>query len=112
MLAGEKLYKQLQKQGYALFAGRPLGIGGVACETFPQAIACSLARETVSAKKKSTVRRRLLQAQGIATAELRNIDFVDAALCGLAASRLRAGAYRTYGDAKSGLIVVPRMQVA
>jgi predicted RNase H-like nuclease len=61
----------------------------------------------VPAKNKSTVRRALLAQQGIADKSLRNIDFVDAALCALTARHILAGRWRAYGDRDTGHIVVP-----
>ena len=76
-------------------------------ETFPQAVACALAGEIVSAKYKSKVRRKLLSGIGIDTTSLPNIDFVDAALCAVAANYLLSGNVNAYGDMAEGFIVVP-----
>jgi len=37
-----------------------------------------------------------------------NIDFVDAALCAVAADAFRRGDVKLYGDAEEGYVVVPR----
>ena len=76
-------------------------------ETFPQAIACALAGERVAARDKRTVRRRLLEAAGVDTAGLTHIDWIDAALCALAARCLLEGPMSVWGDAAEGYILVP-----
>ena len=107
MKNGAALFRYLE-QDYALFDGQPLRKGARVCfETFPQAIACVLAGARVSAKEKSTVRRALLIQAGVAVEALRNIDTVDAALCALSAHHVLLGHYRAFGEAQSGLIVVP-----
>jgi predicted nuclease with RNAse H fold len=104
MRAGIALYAALGKS-HPLLAGPP--VLAVAAETFPHAVACALAGKVVPAKKKSSVRRQLLRDLGFDDGPLGNIDYVDAALCAVAARSLLEG-YRTYGDVESGLIVVPR----
>jgi predicted RNase H-like nuclease len=80
----------------------------VSFETFPHAVACALAGMTISAKKKSSVRRKLLQQCGVDAKQLRNIDYVDAAMCAIVAQRLLSGKYRCFGDAGEGMLVVPQ----
>lgn len=108
MLNGAQLFRLLEER-YPLFDGT---IGSpdtrVCFETFPQAVACALSGALVSAKRKATIRRELLRKAGIDIAHLANIDLVDAALCALTAHNLMAGSIKTYGDAESGLIVVPK----
>ena len=102
---GMKLYDELRKH-YPLFAGdgsvRPLCF-----ETFPQAVACALAGRTVSAKHKATVRRHILSEQGYDHSALKNIDFIDAALCALAAERLLQKTVVHFGHPDEGFIVIP-----
>lgn len=108
MLAGAELYSSLERR-YALYNGSRILSGHRVCfETFPQAIACAIAGEKVSAKKKCRVRRELLRQVGIDTSLLTNIDLVDAALCALAAQEFAKGATVDYGEAETGFIVVPR----
>ena len=107
MLAGAELYGLLE-QRYALYDGRTGRADRPVCfETFPQAIACAIAGERVSAKRKCTVRRALLQKVGVDTSALTNIDTVDAALCAWAAELFVRGATVAHGSAESGFIVVP-----
>lgn len=109
MLHGWELYGLLEPN-YPLFTGGPI-IGRTCFETFPHAVACALAGEVVSAKKKRVVRRALLRGAGVDDSALSNIDEVDATLCALAANSLKRNAFRSYGDPLDGLIVVPLKSV-
>lgn len=105
MRNGARLYAALQSH-YALFDGGEVR-APVCFETFPHAIACELSGEVVR-KKDRTRRRDILEAAGIATAQLTNADLRDAALCALAAHALLRCEFVQYGDKDDGLIVVPR----
>jgi predicted RNase H-like nuclease len=77
-------------------------------ETFPHAIAWHLRGGNADAKRKRTQRRELLTNHGIATDELTNIDWVDAALCALSAHMVGSGGQvETFGAAETGYIIVP-----
>ena len=107
MLRGEALFAELEKS-HRLFDGHTRVVPALVCfETFPQAIACVLAGERVSARNKGVIRRRLLAQAGIDLAPLTHIDWVDAALCALAARACLAGRVKSYGDQVEGWIVVP-----
>lgn len=67
----------------------------------------ALAGRVVPARPKSTVRRQVLRDRGYDGSSLPNIDFVDAALCAVAADEFRKGRYKPYGDKAEGFIVVP-----
>ncbi len=102
---GEKLY-QLLAPNYPLFNGERWN--GLACiETFPHAIVCALTSRVESAKPKGTVSRKALRERGFDLASLTNIDFVDAALCAVAANEFRKGNYHSFGNREEGFIVVP-----
>lgn len=107
MLNGAQLFRLLEEE-CPLYDGT-IGTSDtrVCFETFPQAVACALSDAPVSAKRKAVIRRELLRKAGIDTAHLTNIDLVDAALCALTAYHLMSRSIKSYGDAKSGLIVVP-----
>ncbi len=108
MLNGESLFHELEKT-HRLFDGALSPDAELVCfETFPQAIACALAGTIVSAKRKATLRRALLEQAGVASAGLRNIDWLDAALCSVAASALLANKFSAYGEVATGLIVLPK----
>jgi predicted nuclease with RNAse H fold len=103
---GMALYSALQ-QTYPLFSGS--GTDGPVCfETFPQAVACALAGRRVPAKQKAAVRRRILSEQGYDHRLLGNIDYVDAALCAVAAAYFRRGAYSAFGCREEGWILMPK----
>jgi predicted nuclease with RNAse H fold len=106
MCHGIELYRLLAT-GFRLFDGRWPATGPVCFETFPHAVACSLANRRLSAARKYADRRRLLRAAGLSTVSLTTIDLVDAALCALAAQSLLAGTFRCYGEQREGFIVLP-----
>ena len=107
MLNGAGLFEQLEKT-FRLFDGTSANAKRPVClETFPHAIACAFSGKTVSAKEKRKVRRRLLERAGVETSALTNIDWIDAALCAVAAHRMVKADFKAYGEPKSGLIVVP-----
>lgn len=107
MLNGASLFAELQASGYELFNGKNGRRQRICFETFPQAISCSLAGKIVSAAHKRRVRRDLLSRRGIDIAALTHIDWIDAALCALAAHQMLSGPITTYGDEPEGFIVVP-----
>ena len=60
------------------------------------------------ARQKRPQRTALLAQAGITTAPLTSIDWIDAALCALAAHRVASGAAcLAFGEPDNGLIVVP-----
>jgi predicted nuclease with RNAse H fold len=107
MLQGEALYRELEAS-HPLLSGLPAS--GPACfETFPHAIAWHLRGGNTEARQKRPQRRALLEQAGIDTATLTSIDWIDAALCALAAHHLASGRpCRAYGEPGTGLIVVPQ----
>jgi len=85
-------------------------------ETFPHAVACYLEGRRVARGVRA--RRQLLDRvlAGPISGQLGNADFVDAALCALAARAFggqQGGpgqTYRQFGNPQEGFIVVPRGQ--
>jgi predicted nuclease with RNAse H fold len=106
MVNGIALYDLLLSH-YRLYDGDSCLSDRVCFETFPQAIACTLAGKRLSARQKRMDRRRLLEQAGIAE-PLTTIDEVDAALCALSAVYVLAGRFASYGDAAEGYILLPR----
>ena len=108
MLNGEALFYELEKT-HPLCCALPMSPGQRQCfETFPHAITCALSAGLVSAKKKRTIRRALLNQAGIDTVKLTNIDLVDAAMCALTAHNVASGKpCKSYGEPTTGLIIVP-----
>jgi predicted nuclease with RNAse H fold len=109
MLNGAELFGQLE-QTHPLFMG--IQQEKFCFETFPQAIACALAGEIVSAKRKSTIRRQLLADLGFELNPFTNIDKVDAALCAVAAHAASLGHVKVYGEGQTGFILVPPKHIA
>jgi predicted nuclease with RNAse H fold len=107
MLNGARLYRAMEAH-FRRFDGTSSFSNAVCFETFPQAVACSLAGRVIAAKNKGVARRALLKSAGVSTELLRSIDAIDAALCALAAACLVRNEYKTYGDLSEGFIVVPR----
>ena len=104
---GAVLYRQLIDRGYTLFDSGQ--IKGKACiETFPHAVVCAMKEQVVSAKHKVSVRRETLRSAGFDDSRLSNIDFVDAALCAVAAQAFSNGDIKAYGNSDEGFIVVPK----
>lgn len=103
---GEALYRALRPR-YPLY--RDAGRGAPFCfETFPHAVACAREGRVVRANPgKEALRRAALRRCGIDDGALPSVDFVDAALCAVAAGAVLRGAFRRYGDAREGLILVP-----
>lgn len=110
MLAGAELYSVLLANGFPIYEGCSRR-ESVAIETFPQAAACALAGEIVSAKRKKDVRSELLRLAGFDPSAYANIDELDAALCALTAQRFLENDFKAYGDAVGGFIVVPKTPV-
>lgn len=105
MLNGEKLYLALRRESDKVSAKikwRPQIV-----ETFPHAVAWALAGGRHPGLPKRRVRRQLLERAGIETGELQGIDYLDAALCALAARSVLERRSRSYGGAEEGEIVVP-----
>lgn len=102
---GEKLYQQLSLQ-YTLFDGTWYE-GPVVFETFPHAVVCALEGKVVGAKNKRTIRRKVLRERRYDDRGLPNIDFVDAALCAIAADAFLRNLWQSFGDKQEGFIVVP-----
>jgi predicted nuclease with RNAse H fold len=100
---GERLYRLLENN-YLLFKG-VRRIGPACVETFPQAIICNMEGTIISAKYKKQVRRQALKNRGYDTTNLSNIDFIDAALCAVAADEFRKDNYQCFGNAEEGFIV-------
>ncbi len=112
MLQGEALYRELEAS-HPLLSGLPvpgLPASGPTCfETFPHAITWHLRGGNAATRQKRPQRRALLEQAGIDTAALTSIDWIDAALCALAAHHLASGRpCRAYGELDTGLIVVPQ----
>ena len=107
MLHGAELFRTLEKTHPLCRATRSCR-GRLCFETFPHAITWHLRGGNADAAHKRPQRLALLREYGLPTDSLSNMDWVDAALCALAADTFAAGKpVRLYGDQRSGYIVVP-----
>jgi predicted nuclease with RNAse H fold len=106
MRNGQSLYRRLSVV-YPLFDGSAPAGARVCFETFPQAIACTLAGKMLSARNKRADRRGLLAGLGLAAGELGSLDFIDAALCAVTARCYLLGEYQKLGDSAEGWILLP-----
>jgi predicted nuclease with RNAse H fold len=107
MLRGAALYRALEPS-HPLAAALPIGGQRCCFETFPHAITWHRRGGNALAAQKRSQRRELLQEVGIDLAPLTSIDWVDAALCALAAHHAASGgACVHYGEPETGWIVVP-----
>lgn len=107
MQQGAKLYRALDKS-FMRFDGSNERTRPICFETFPHAITCALNGKRVAAKNKCKVRRELLKNDGICCDALTNIDFVDAALCALAAQYFACRHCVPYGDEPDAAIYAIR----
>lgn len=108
MLCGAALVQALEAC-HPLLTGLPGTEQHCCFETFPHAITWHLRGGDAQARQKRPQRLALLQQAGIDTTALTSIDRIDAALCALAAHHLASGRpCQVYGEAESGLIVVPQ----
>lgn len=107
MLRGEALYRALEP-AHPLATALPI-VGPACFETFPHAITWHWRGGQANATQKRTQRRELLQQAGIDLAPLTSIDWIDAALCALAAHHTASGGpCIPYGEPETGWIVVPQ----
>ena len=111
MLQGEALFKALESN-YTLCSALPVVDDKLYClETFPHAITWHLSQGHATASRKRVQRKELLQRAGIDTTHLTNIDLIDAALCTYVAYLVAVGAAcASYGEAATGLIIVPELK--
>jgi predicted RNase H-like nuclease len=106
MLEGEKLFNALEEaHPLWLSSEAPKKDQRMTLETFPHAVACSMAGKVV--KKDMKHRRDLLTSVGIDGETLTGDDLVDAALCAFVAHSALTWRCKAYGDPQGGFIVVP-----
>jgi predicted nuclease with RNAse H fold len=105
---GLRLFRALEKSHGLFDPGRP--VGPAVFETFPHAVVCCCQGKLVRAKRKASARRDALLALGYDITSLRNVDFLDAALCAHAAWCFHTGRFCHFGNSTEGYIVVPLAQ--
>ncbi len=109
MLRGEALYGALQQRGIAVARDREALQGRCCFESFPHGITIALSAQIeVRAALKLEQRSALLQRFGIPLTGLSSIDWIDAAVCALAAQLLfEPRPLQIYGESEGGLLVLP-----
>lgn len=111
MIRGMELFRALEKTHPLHKAGTSIG-WRCSFETFPHAITWHLRGGNADAARKRPQRLALLRAHGVRVAYLTNMDWIDAALCALAAEIFATGRrMQFYGDRRTGQIVVPAGQI-
>jgi len=111
MMRGMELFRALEKTHPLCRAGMPIR-RRCSFETFPHAITWHLRGGNADATRKRPQRLALLRAHGLRAANLTNIDWIDAALCAVAADVFAAGhRMHFYGDRHTGHIVVPAGEI-
>lgn len=107
MINGMALYRALADR-YPLCATVSASNQPCCFETFPHAITWRLRGGRAVASRKRKERRELLEMAGIDLSPWTNIDFIDAALCALAAYHAAmGGACEVFGEPATGMIIVP-----
>lgn len=107
MLRGAALFRALRTT-HPLSSGIPPRRGNCCFETFPHAITWHLRGGKADASRKRAQRLALLRGHGCDVRWLTNMDWIDAALCALAAETVAAGRQTSiYGDRRAGHIIVP-----
>ena len=109
VLHGEELYTALERH-YPLYSAKVPNSQKCCFETFPHAITWNLRGGNAIGKQKKIQRAELLQVEGIDPGNFPNIDFIDAALCSLAAQRFSENDFCLFGDEETGYIIVPKMR--
>jgi len=110
MCRGAALFKALEKY-YPLAKGVPRTAGRRCFETFPHAITWNLRGGNAQAVRKRSQRLALLRAHGCRTGALTNMDWIDAAICALAADMFLAGrSMSCHGNPRTGCIIVPSIK--
>ncbi len=104
MRVGFELYEALAPR-YPRYRGGT--VVGTAAEYFPHASVAVLAGDIPALKDKRTVRRRVLEDNGVVTASLATIDHLDAALGALTGHIALVGPAYWVGDPEEGALLLP-----
>ncbi len=109
MLRGEALYQALQRFGVPIARDEQALARSCCFESFPHGITVALSPEIeVKAALKLEQRSALLERFGLALDGLSSIDWIDAAVCALAAQRIaQSPVAAIYGEPEGGLLVLP-----
>ena len=110
VLRGEALYQALQRCGVPIARdAQALAAGRCCFESFPHGVTIALSPQIeVKAALKLEQRSALLERFGVSLSGLSSIDWIDAAVCALAAQRIaQSAAAEIYGEPEGGLLVLP-----
>jgi len=109
VLRGEALYQALQRSGVPIARDSQALAGRCCFESFPHGITVALSPQIeVKAALKLEQRSALLERFGVSLIGLSSIDWIDAAVCALAAQHIAKGAEAgIYGEPEGGLLVLP-----
>lgn len=105
MLNGEQLYIALRAE-FPLFDGN-VPNGRFCFETYPYLASCGLAGRRLEAENKRRDRRDIIRSAGIDDQVLTNADYLDAAICAMAACSMVIEYAAVCGNAEEGFIVAP-----
>lgn len=105
MLNGERLYIALRDE-FPLFDGK-VPSGRFCFETYPYVASCGLAGRRLEAKNKRRDRRDIIRSAGIDDKVLTNGDYLDAAICAMAACSVAIDYAAMCGNPEEGFIVAP-----
>ncbi|MHA3960665.1 DUF429 domain-containing protein [Synechococcus sp. LTW-G] len=109
VLRGEALYQALQRYRVPIARDAQALQGRCSFESFPHGITVALSPQIeVKAAFKLEQRSALLERFGVSLSGLSSIDWIDAAVCALAAQHIAKGAEaEIYGEPEGGLLVLP-----
>ncbi len=105
MLNGEQLYQALGAD-YPLFRGE-YPTPRFCFETYPYLATCGYAGKRLKADDKNSDRRDIVRGAGLDDQAMRNIDYVDAAICALVACSVSIDYCIAFGSAEEGFILSP-----
>lgn len=108
---GEQFYRLIEPD-YPLYIGPESFNAGRFCfETFPHAIARALSGQPLLARNKKRDRLQLMALESIETDSLNRQDWIDAALCALAARYVLENRFRRFGNLTTGFILIPEIEL-
>lgn len=99
------LYAALRAE-FPLFTGKVTD-GRFCFETYPYLVSCGLADRRLEAKNKRRDRRDIVRIAGVNDQTLTNGDYLDAAICAMAACSVAIDYATMCGNPEEGFILAP-----